>query len=161
ARMLQGVGAALIVPQILATIHVGLSGHEHSRAIGYYGAIGGLAFIIVQGLGGFLVLADIAGLAWRSVLLFNLPICAELLVATPLWIPETERATLTDIDWSGNAQLATVIVRLLLPLALGPVRHWSWPYIALLVAVPLLLAWLWRVERNEEGRGAHPLLPPA
>src|SRR5690606_18261913 len=62
ARMLQGVGAALIVPQILATIHVGLSGHEHSRAIGYYGAIGGLAFIIGQVLGGFLVSADIAGL---------------------------------------------------------------------------------------------------
>lgn len=161
ARMLQGVGAALIVPQILATIHVGLSGHEHSRAIGYYGAIGGLAFIIGQVLGGFLVSADIAGLGWRSVFLINLPICAALLVATPRWIPETKRSTRTDIDWSGTTLLALVIVSLLLPLALGPVRHWSWPYVALLVAVPPLLAWLWRVERNEERRGAHPLLPPA
>jgi MFS family permease len=160
ARVLQGIGAALIVPQILATIHVGLSGHEHSRAIGYYGAIGGLAFIVGQVLGGFLVTLDIAGLGWRSVFLINLPICAALLIATPRWIPETKRTTRTDIDWSGTTLLAMVIISLLLPLALGPVRHWSWPYIALLVAVPPLLAWLWRVERNEERRGAHPLLPP-
>jgi len=161
ARVLQGVGAALIVPQILATIHVGLSGHAHSRAIGYYGAIGGLAFIIGQVLGGFLVSADIAGLGWRSVFLINLPICLGLLVATPRWIPETKRATRTDIDWAGTALLAVLILCLLLPLALGPVRHWSWPYVALLIAVPPLLVALWGVELREERRGAHPLLPPA
>ncbi|HWT71126.1 MAG TPA: MFS transporter [Oxalicibacterium sp.] len=161
ARVLQGVGAALIVPQILATIHVGLSGHAHSRAIGYYGAIGGLAFIVGQVFGGFLVSADIAGLGWRSVFLINLPICIALLFATPRWIPETRRAHKTDIDWAGTGVLALVILCLLLPLALGPVRHWSWPYIALLVAVLPLLAGLRRIELNEEKRGAHPLLPPA
>lgn len=161
ARMLQGVGAALIVPQILATIHVGLSGHEHSRAIGYYGAIGGLAFIIGQVLGGFLVSANIAGLGWRSVFLINLPICVALLIATPRWIPETKRAFKVDIDWGGTTLLAALIICMLLPLALGPVRHWSWPYLALLIAVPPLLITLWRVELREEKRGAHPLLPPA
>jgi MFS family permease len=161
ARVLQGVGAALIVPQILATIHVGLQGHAHSRAIGYYGAIGGLAFIVGQVFGGFLVSADIAGLGWRSVFLINLPICIGLLFATPRWIPETKGRSKTDIDWSGTMVLAVLILCLLLPLALGPVRHWSWPYIALLVAVLPLLAWLRRIELNEEKRGAHPLLPPA
>jgi MFS family permease len=161
ARVLQGVGAALIVPQILATIHVGLSGHEHSRAIGYYGAIGGLAFIIGQVLGGFLVSANIAGLGWRSVFLINLPICVALLIATPRWIPETRRAVKVDIDWPGTALLALLIICLLLPLALGPVRHWSWPYIALLIAVPPLVALLWKTELRQEKRHAHPLLPPA
>lgn len=160
ARVLQGVGAALIVPQILATIHVGLRGHAHSRAIGYYGAIGGLAFIVGQVFGGFLVSANIAGLGWRSVFLINLPICVGLLFATPRWIPETRRDSRTDIDWLGTAVLAILILCLLLPLALGPVRHWSWPYIALLAAVLPLLAWLRRIELNEEKRGAHPLLPP-
>jgi MFS family permease len=161
ARILQGVGAALIVPQILATIHVGLSGHEHSRAIGYYGAIGGLAFIIGQVLGGFLVSADIAGLGWRSVFLINLPICAALLIATPRWIPETNRALRVNIDWPGTTLLAMLIVCLLLPLALGPVKHWAWPYIALLSAVLPLLALLWKTELRQEKRNAHPLLPPA
>jgi MFS family permease len=161
ARILQGVGAALIVPQILATIHVGLGGHERSRAIGYYGAIGGLAFIIGQVLGGFLVSADIAGLGWRSVFLINLPICAGLLIATPRWIPETKRALKVDIDWPGTTLLATLIVCLLLPLALGPVKHWAWPYIALLIAVLPLVALLWKIELRQEKRHAHPLLPPA
>jgi MFS family permease len=161
ARILQGVGAALIVPQILATIHVGLGGHERSRAIGYYGAIGGLAFIIGQVLGGFLVSADIAGLGWRSVFLINLPICAALLIATPRWIPETKRALKVDIDWPGTTLLATLIVCLLLPLALGPVKHWAWPYIALLIAVLPLVALLWKTELRQEKRHAHPLLPPA
>jgi MFS family permease len=161
ARILQGVGAALIVPQILATIHVGLSGHERSRAIGYYGAIGGLAFIIGQVLGGFLVSADIAGLGWRSVFLINLPICVALLIATPRWIPETKRAIKVNIDWPGTALLATLIVCLLVPLALGPVKHWSWPYIALLIAVLPLVVLLWKTELRQEKRNAHPLLPPA
>ncbi len=160
ARVLQGVGAALIVPQILATIHVGLSGHNHSRALGYYGAIGGLAFIVGQVLGGFLVSADIAGLGWRSVFLINLPICVGLLIATPRWIPETKRGVAVDIDLLGTALLALVIICLLLPLALGPVMHWSWPCIAMLLAVLPLLAILWKVELRLEARGAHPLLPP-
>lgn len=161
ARVLQGIGAALIVPQILATIHVGLSGHDHSRALGYYGAIGGLAFIVGQVLGGFLVSADIAGLGWRSVFLINLPICIGLLLATPKWIPETRRSIKVDIDLLGTALLALVIICLLLPLALGPVMHWSWPCLLMLLAVPPLLAILWKVESGLEKRGAHPLLPPA
>jgi MFS family permease len=161
ARVLQGIGAALIVPQILATIHVGLSGHEPSRAIGYYGAIGGLAFIVGQVLGGFLVSADIAGLGWRSVFLINLPICIAIPFVARRWIPETKRALRVDIDLAGTALLALVIICLLLPLALGPVMHWSWPCIAMLLAVLPLLAILWKVELRLEERGAHPLLPPA
>jgi predicted MFS family arabinose efflux permease len=53
-----------------------------------------------------------------------------------------------------------VIICLLLPLALGPVMHWSWPCIVMLLAVLPLLAILWKVELRLEARGAHPLLPP-
>lgn len=56
ARVLQGAGAALIVPQILATLHVTLKGPAHARAISLYGGIGGIAFIVGQmggGLAGF------------------------------------------------------------------------------------------------------------
>jgi MFS family permease len=75
ARALQGVGAALVVPQILATIHVTLRGHAHSRAIGLYASVNGLAFVVGQVFGGFLVSANIGGLARRNVFLVNLPIC--------------------------------------------------------------------------------------
>lgn len=53
ARTLQGAGAALIVPQILATLHVTLKGTAHARAISLYGGIGGIAFIVGQMGGGW------------------------------------------------------------------------------------------------------------
>jgi MFS family permease len=161
ARALQGVSAALVVPQILATIHVGLSGRQHSHALGLYGAIGGLAFVVGQVLGGFLVSADIAGLGWRSVFLINLPVCAAILACTNRMVPETRADKAARIDRPGTVLLALVICCLLLPMALGPSLHWPWPCFVLLAAVLPLLALLWKVELRQERRQASPLLPPA
>lgn len=159
ARALQGVAAALLVPQILATIHVSLKGHAHSRAIGFYGAIGGLAFIVGQVLGGFLVSANIAGSGWRSVFLINLPVCAAIL-ACSRWIPETRRDHAAGIDRPATLLLALVILAILLPLSMGPSLHWSAPCIALLVAAVPLIVLLWKTELAQERRGISPLLPP-
>ncbi|ARP90413.1 MFS transporter [Bordetella genomosp. 9] len=161
ARALQGVAAALAVPQILATIHVSLRGHEHSRALGLYGAIGGLAFVIGQVLGGLLVSMDVAGLGWRSVFLINLPIGLAVLAYTRRLLPETRSPHPASIDKPGTALLAVVILGLLIPMAVGPVLHWPWPCEALLAAVPALLYALWRVELRQERRKAFPLLPPS
>ncbi len=161
ARALQGVGAALVVPQILATLHVSLSGHAHSRALAAYGAIGGLAFVVGQVLGGFLVSADIGGLGWRSVFLINLPICLGILLCSRRWVPETRAEHAARVDAPGTLLLAALILCLLLPLALGPSLHWSWPCALLLAAAVPLLAWLWRTELRQERRQAWPLLPPS
>ena len=161
ARALQGVGAALIVPQVMATIHVALSGHAHSRALGLYGAIGGLAFIFGQVLGGYLVSADVAGMGWRIVFLINLPVCLAVLVSSYRWLPESRQEHAAMIDLPGTLLLTGVILSLLLPLALGPSLQWSWPCLAPLVAVFPLLAALWRFELRQERQGAAPLLPPS
>lgn len=161
ARTLQGVAAALLVPQILATIHVCLKGHAHSRAIGMYSSIGGLSFIIGQVLGGFLVNANIAGSQWRSVFLINLPVCAVVLFLSSRHIPETRRQNPASIDKPGTLLLALLIVSILVPVALGPSMAWSWPCLLVLAAsVPIAVA-LWRVELNQERRGILPLLPPS
>lgn len=161
ARVLQGISAALLVPQVLATIHVTLSGREHSRALALYGGVGGLAFVIGQVLGGLLVSADIAGLGWRSVFLINLPVCAVVLASVYRCMPDTRREHAAHIDWPGTLLLAAVILCILVPLALGPSQHWHWPWLVLMVAALPLLGMLWRVELHQEARGAHPLLPPA
>ncbi len=161
ARTLQGVAAALLVPQILATIHVCLHGHAHSRAIGLYSSIGGLSFIIGQVLGGFLVHANIAGTEWRSVFLINLPICAAILIFSSRHIPETRRQHPAGIDVPGTLLLALLILSILLPVALGPTLNWNWMCVAaLLLSIPLTLA-LWITEVRQERRGLLPLLPPA
>ncbi|WP_283149465.1 MFS transporter [Silvimonas soli] len=161
ARALQGIAAALLVPQILATIHVSLTGHAHSRALGFYGAIGGLAFIVGQVLGGFLVSADIAGTGWRSVFLINLPVCAAILACSRRWVPDTRREHAAHIDWPGTLLLTAVVLCILLPISLGPSLHWSWPCFALLAAAVPLLRMLWNAELRQEQRGAFPLLPPS
>jgi MFS family permease len=161
ARALQGVAAALVVPQILATIHVSLRGHEHSRALGLYGAIGGLAFVVGQVLGGLLVSLDVGGLGWRSVFLINLPIGLVVMACTRRLLPETRSPHPASIDWSGTGLLAVVILCLLIPVALGPVLHWPWQYKAMLAMVPVLLYVLWSVELRQERRNAFPLLPPS
>ncbi len=160
ARTLQGMGAALIVPQILATLHVTLKGSAHARAISLYGGIGGIAFIIGQMGGGWLVSADIAGLGWRNAFFINVPICVLVLLVSQRYLPETRSSVAARIDWLGTAILALILCCLLFPLALGPQLHWPWPLQAALIAVIPLGIWMRSVALTQQQRGQPSLLPP-
>lgn len=161
ARALQGLAAALMVPQVLATIHVTLKGRDHARAVALYGAIGGIAFIIGQVLGGFLISANIAGSGWRSIFLINLPVCAAILLLVWRQVPETRGQARVPVDWSGTITLALLTLSILLPTALGPSLNWSWLCLLGFVPVLPLTALLWRIERDKEARGQFPILPPS
>lgn len=159
ARTLQGIGAALIVPQILATLHVTLKGTAHARAISLYGGIGGVSFIIGQMCGGWLVSADIAGLGWRNAFFINVPICL-LILALNRYLPETRNDTRTRIDWQGTFALALILCCLLFPLALGPDLHWPWPTQAALLALFPLALWMRTSALQKQRAGLIPLVPP-
>ncbi|MDF5828377.1 hypothetical protein P4233_12805 [Pseudomonas aeruginosa] len=122
----RGVGAALIVPQILATLHASLSGHAHSRALAAYGCHRRPGLRRRPGAGGFLGSADIGGLGWRSVFLINLPICLGILPAAAAGYQETRAEHAAAVNAPGTAARRADPL-LLLPLALGPSLHWSWP----------------------------------
>lgn len=160
ARTLQGAGAALIVPQILTTLHVTLKGSAHARAISLYGGIGGIAFIVGQMGGGWLVSADIAGLGWRNAFFINVPICLLVLAFSRRYVPETRREAHSAIDWQGTFSLALILCCLLFPMALGPELHWPWTLQLLLVAILPLLAWMRTSALRKQQRGEQPLLPP-
>ena len=160
ARTLQGAGAALIVPQILATLHVTLKGTAHARAISLYGGIGGIAFIVGQMGGGWLVSADIAGLGWRNAFFINVPICLLVLAFSHRYVPETRRESHSSIDWQGTFSLALILCCLLFPMALGPELRWPWELQLLLLAVLPLLAWMRLSALRKQQRGEQPLLPP-
>ena len=157
ARTLQGAGAALIVPQILATLHVTLKGTAHARAISLYGGIGGVSFIVGQMCGGWLVSADIAGLGWRNAFFINVPIGLLVLAMSRRYVPETRRAS---IDWQGTLSLGLVLCCLLFPMALGPELHWPWSMRLMLLAIIPLLLWMRASALHKELHGQHPLLPP-
>ena len=73
ARLAQGATAALMVPQVLATLHLLFADHARSRAFGIYGIVLGLAGAAGFALGGILVTLDLAGLGWRAVFFVNVP----------------------------------------------------------------------------------------
>ncbi|MGG2077570.1 MFS transporter [Lelliottia nimipressuralis] len=160
ARVLQGAGAALIVPQILATLHVTLKGTAHAKAISLFGGIGGIAFIVGQMGGGWLVSADIAGLGWRNAFFINVPICLLVLALSRRYVPETRRETPSRIDWQGTTLLAVILCCLLFPMALGPELHWPLVLQLALIAVVPLILWMRASALRKQQRGEHPLLPP-
>lgn len=160
ARTLQGAGAALIVPQILATLHITLKGTAHARAISLYGGIGGIAFIVGQMGGGWLVSADIAGLGWRNAFFINVPVCLLVLAFSRRYVPETRHETHAKIDWQGTVSLALLLCCLLFPMALGPELHWPWTLRLMLVAALPLLVWMRVNALRKEAQGGSPLLPP-
>ncbi len=85
ARVLQGVGGALLTPGSLAIIQASFSRAERPRAVGAWSGLGGVAAAVGPVLGGWLVQA--AG--WRWVFLLNLPLAAAVVAVTLRHVPET------------------------------------------------------------------------
>ena len=81
ARLAQGATAALMVPQVLATIHVLFSDQSRAPRFRIYGIVLGLAGAAGFILGGLLVTADLAGLGWRAVFFVNVPVGFVIIAA--------------------------------------------------------------------------------
>src|SRR3981189_3579886 len=73
ARLAQGATAALMVPQVLATLHLLFSDSSRARAFGIYGIVLGLAGAAGFALGGILVTLDLGGFGWRTGFFVNVP----------------------------------------------------------------------------------------
>ncbi|MBL7496660.1 MFS transporter [Frankia sp. CNm7] len=160
-RVAQGASAALMLPQILATIQSTTEGEQRARAIGLFSAVGGICVIVGQVLGGLLVAAYIAGAGWRPIFLLNLPIGVVALALAWRTVPDTRSATPAPVDWLGTLVFGAATLALLVPLDLG--RTWGWPWWTwLLLGVAVSAgAFLVRVERRAERQGRAPLLPPS
>ncbi|KJF20303.1 Spectinomycin tetracycline efflux pump [Rhodococcus sp. AD45] len=85
ARILQGVGAALLTPGSLAIISASLREEDRGAAIGLWSGLGGVAGAIGPLFGGWLV--EVAG--WRSVFFLNLPLAALVVWASVRHVPES------------------------------------------------------------------------
>src|SRR6201996_5468313 len=80
ARVVQGVAAAVMTPQLLATFRTMFSGRERGQAFGIYGAVLGLASAVGLLLGGVLTSASPSRTGWRSVFFVNIPIALAALI---------------------------------------------------------------------------------
>lgn len=159
ARVAQGAASALMLPQALATIQSATEGERKARAMGIYGAVGGISVVVGQVLGGVLLSADLFGTGWRLIFLVNVPVAAAAALLALRSVPETRSADPARVDLPGTALLAASLLALLVPLMEGRALGWPWWTWALLAAFPFLVAAFVTVERRAERAGAVPLLP--
>ncbi|MEU6930612.1 MFS transporter [Streptomyces sp. NPDC046374] len=160
ARVAQGAAAALMLPQVLATIHSSTSGARHAKALSLYGATAGLAMVAGQILGGVLVAADVAGSGWRSIFLVNVPVALLGLLLAARSVPETRSDRPAPVDVPGTLLLALSLLTLLAPLTEGRAAGWPlWTWLALGV-FPFAAGAFWWVEVRADRRGRTPLVPP-
>ncbi len=160
-RVAQGAAAALMVPQVLATIQAATTGERRSRAIGRYGATGGLAAVLGQVLGGVLVSANIDNLGWRPIFLVNVPIGLAGLLLARRYVPDTRHGAPAPIDASGTVLLGLTVLLLLVPLTEAQSVGWPAWTVAMLLIVPLAAAAFIRFEVRAERAGRGPLVPPS
>jgi MFS family permease len=161
ARVAQGAAAALMLPQVLATIQATTDGPRRGRALSLYGATAGLSMVAGQILGGVLVAADLAGTGWRAVFLVNVPVAVVGFVLALRSVPETRSARPAPVDGPGTALLAVALVTLLVPLTEGQAAGWPlWTWLSLGL-VPFAAAAFWLVEVRADRAGRTPLVPPS
>ncbi len=158
SRVLQGLTAALMNPQVLAIIRVTFPEAERARAIGYFGTTLGLASIAAQLVGGALVQADIAGLSWRPIFLVNVPVGAVALVFAARMLRQSRAQGRPTLDFGGIV-LATLTLGLLIyPLVEGAGLGWPWWAGAMLaLSLPSLVAFV-LYELHLHHRGRSPLV---
>ena len=132
ARVLQGVGAALLTPGSLAIIESSFVDRDRGAAIGTWSGLGGVATAIGPLLGGYLV----AAASWRWIFLINLPIGVAVLAISARHVPETRNATLSGSpDVAGAALAVLALGGITFGLIEGPSTSWSDPVVVALVVL--------------------------
>jgi len=158
-RLLQGVGAALMVPQVMSLIQRTFTGAARARALGLYSAViaGGMA--IGQVVGGVLVSADLFGTGWRPVFLVNVPIGLVLLAFSRRLLPVLPGDSSRRFDLVGLVVLAVALGLLVVPLVLGHELGWpAWGWV-MLGGSAAMFGLFGVVEWRIAARGGQPLIP--
>lgn len=158
-RLLQGVTAAMMVPQVLALITACFPPHERRRALGWFGVTIGVGALAGQVIGGLLLQADVFGLGWRAIFFVNIPVAIITVALAIRYLPARSFVKRTPLDVPGAIGTAVTLGLVLFPLIAGRSTGWSWWTWAMLLAAVLAgfltIGW----ERRLERRQGHPVLP--
>ena len=168
-RLVQGAGAAVLVPQVFSIIQLNFTGPARARALSAYAAVLSAGAVTGLVLGGVVVTADLFGTGWRPVFAINVPIGIVLAAAVPRLVPPDETSTgapaangaggrAGQLDLAGLAAAACAVLLIVLPLVLGPEEGWpAWGF-GCIAAGAVLAAGFVLIERRVAARGGDPLL---
>ncbi len=128
ARCVQGMAAALVVPNSLAIVSASFHPDDRGRAIGAWSGLGGVATAVGPFLGGWLI----DSVSWRLVFLINLPIAATALWIAARHVPESrDEHAPAHIDVLGTLALTFGLAGLVYALIEGPGHGWPGLAVAL------------------------------
>ncbi len=152
ARLMQGVGAAALVPGSLALIDAGIIDDDRGRAVGVWAGMSGVTTALGPFIGGWLV--DAA--SWRWVFFLNLPLAVAVVWIAARHIPESRDPTARGRpDIPGTAAVTVGLSGVIYALIETPSRGWTFvTATAAVVGTAALLAFP-AIER----RAQSPLLP--
>jgi len=152
ARLLQGVGGALLTPGSLAIISASFTRADRSRAIGAWSGLAGIAGAAGPFLGGWLIQVS----TWRLVFLINLPLAAAVVWVTRRHVPESVDPTASSkFDLPGTLLGALGLAGLTYASTAGGERGADPVVVAAgVIGVLSLVGFVW-VERTSD----HPLVP--
>ena len=158
ARAIQGIGGALMYPQVLAIIQVTFASTDRAKALGIFGSVIGIAAIAGQILGGTLLALDLWGLEWRPIFLVNVPLALATIIAAIFILPKEQKREAVSLDWGGVALITPALLLLVIPLLEGRELGWPlWTIVAFVAAFPLFAAFIF-YEKRFGKRGGRPLV---
>ncbi|MEU9839789.1 MFS transporter [Actinomadura sp. NPDC048032] len=157
ARVVQGLAAALLMPQVLGIINGVFTGEARAKAFTAYGLAMGLGGVFGQLIGGVLIQANLFGTGWRSIFLINVPVGVVTLALIRRTVPSQPRTTGTRLDVTGTVLVTLGLVVLVLPLIEGRRLGWpAWTWASLAASAVLLAAFV-----LSQRRSSAPLVAPS
>jgi len=153
-RIVQGLAAALIQPQVLSMMQVNFLPREKGLVFSIYGALMGFGFAFGLILGGILVNWNVYDLGWRTVFFFNVPFGILVLLCLPL-LSESSGGSPQKIDWIGTVLIIGGLFLLVYPLSEGQKQGWPvWIWGCLVLSLLLLSAFIAFEIRKQRQEGA-------
>ncbi|MFD2422540.1 MFS transporter [Amycolatopsis pigmentata] len=145
-RVVQGLGAALLLPGTLAVITAAFPGRrEQARALGVWAGVSALALSAGPLLGGFLLAVS----GWRLLFAINVPLVAVAVVASLRLIRGSERVAGRRVDTGGAVSAAVALGAVVY----GVIEGRAWAFVVAVAAVGVFVV--------AERRAADPMLPPS
>ena len=132
-RAVQGLGAAMLMPQTLTIITNTFPAERRGAAFGVWGAVAGVATIAGPTLGGLLVTA----FDWRWIFFVNLPFGVIALVLTFVIIPDMRPGRRHRIDIPGVLLASAGLLAICYGLVEG--QKYNWGTITSFISIPLIL----------------------
>lgn len=153
-RFLQGIAAAMVMPNSLAILGATFAGEAKGRAIGIWAAVGAVMGAIGPVVGGWLI--DLV--SWRAIFLINLPLAICAIVLAQLSVPADVDDSKAPLDWTGGALATLGLGGLTWALTLGSGQAgWTTTTIGLAVAAMVVLLAFVAVEGRRGERAMMPL----